>query len=92
MITKQVLVSSSLLNYILFCARKANCYNFTGVTVEGNLLGVYSQGEFIGVAGLLVGYGVWGDLIHAAEADRAAGRLRYASRWDCVKGELLFQN
>ena len=48
--------------------------------MDGNLIGAYSQGELIRYAGLLVGYGVWGDLIYAAETNRSIGRLRYASK------------
>ena len=53
---------------------------YTGQIVEGNLLGVYGQGEFIGVAGLMVGYGIWADGMQAAQADRGSGRLRYLSK------------
>lgn len=48
-----------------------------GQTVKGNLLGVYGQGKFIGVSGVMAGCGIWADAMLAAQEDRGSGRLRY---------------
>ena len=78
-------ITAQLICVFVFAYAKKNSFlmtwltYYTGQTVEGNLLGVYGQGEYIGVAGLMVGYGIWADGMQAAQADRGSGRLRYLS-------------
>ncbi|KAH3814052.1 hypothetical protein DPMN_142530 [Dreissena polymorpha] len=49
----------------------------TGFRSKANICSVCSEGRLLSYSVLLVGYGVWGDIIYAAETKRHLGVLRY---------------
>ena len=49
----------------------------SGRRLHSNVLSVHCEQELVGYASLLVGYGVWGDLIHHCETRRGLKKLRY---------------
>ena len=66
-----------LQNKILFEIKLLDLYCFTGKKNYGNIDTVYSAGEFIIFSILLVGCGLWGELIHKTEQRRNLGVFRY---------------
>ncbi|KAH3698491.1 hypothetical protein DPMN_086013 [Dreissena polymorpha] len=48
-----------------------------GFRYKANICSVCSEGRLLSYSVLLVGYGVWGDIIYAAETKRHMGVLRY---------------
>ncbi|XP_060569528.1 uncharacterized protein LOC132727944 isoform X2 [Ruditapes philippinarum] len=48
-----------------------------GYSSPANLMSVHSDDKLVAYSSLLVGYGVWSDLIHTTESRRSQGRMRY---------------
>ena len=52
-------------------------FRCTGTNSNYDLMSVYNGGKHVSMAGLLVGYGLFGDVIKYAEENRWMGRFRY---------------
>ena len=55
------------------------CMFTIGKTVPNDILAVHCKDELVGYAGVLVGYGYLGDVIHASQTNRWTGSFRYTS-------------
>ena len=70
----------------IFCLQRFSCIFestvlvlllFSGRRLHSNVLSVHCEQELVGFASLLIGYGVWGDLIHHCETRRGLKKIRY---------------
>lgn len=63
--------------YMTFDIETAALAIVVGKRMHSNILGAYCEGELVGYGSLLSGYGIWADLMYAADSQRSLKKLRY---------------
>ena len=64
-------------NPLLGDINSSNLSCFSGKRLQNNVLAVHCDQELVGYASLLIGFGVWGDLMYNADKSRRWKKLRY---------------